>query len=242
MKNAASVSREGTKVFLAVPLRAVTANYGSEYARLSLQTPTVVEIGIDDFTGQYVKLFASGRGNPEEILNSLIDGVKSHGSRLEFGATLYEDELQLSELDDPKLPSAIRAKFDIVHLYLHYRANGLKTPDYLEQAKKLFPNAKILLGVYAYDRISYMPCEKGNPRPCSKQEERDYLAKTLDVDIALLKTETAAGLEFYPGSFGREEEWSGWDKPRICPGRKQDCIDNTKALRRVVADEFRKQM
>jgi hypothetical protein len=242
MKEAGAASREGLEIFLAVPLKVDTAGYGSEYARLSRSTPSVAEIGVDDFTGQYHRLLTSRVSEPATVLNSLIEGVKSDGSQLKFGATIYEDELQLPELSDPKLPAAVRAKFDIVHLYLHYRSNGAMTPEYVEQARKLFPNAKIILGVYAYDRISYIPCRKGVATPCSKQEELDYLAIALDADIALVKAGAASGLEFYPGSFGREDQWSGWDKPDICPARKQECVDNTKELRLLVVREFKKKL
>jgi hypothetical protein len=242
MKEAGAASREGLEIFLAVPLKVDVASYGSEYARLSHSTPSVIEIGVDDFAGQYHRLLMSAASAPSAVLNSLIEGVKSNGSPLKFGATIYEDELQSPELSDANLPPTIRAKFDIVHLYLHYRSNGAKTPEYLQQATKLFPNAKVILGVYAYDRISYIPCRKGVAAPCSKQEELDYFRTALDADIALLNSGVASGLEFYPGSFGREEQWSGWDKPDICPGRRQECIDNTKALRLLVAEEFKKML
>ncbi len=242
MKEAGAASREGLEIFLAVPLKLETARYGSEYARLSRNTPSVVEIGVDDFTGQYHRLLMSGASDPATVLNSLIEGVKSAGSPLKFGATIYEDELQSPELSDPELPAVTRAQFDIVHLYLHYRSNGAKTPDYVRHTAKLFPNAKIILGVYAYDRISYIPCGKGGATPCSKQEELDYFVTALDAGIDLLKSGAVSGLEFYPGSFGREDQWSGWDRPGICPGRRQECIENTKALRLLVAEAFKNKL
>jgi hypothetical protein len=240
MRAALAASRDGAEVFLAVPLRVDTAAFGAEYARLSRANPSVAEIGIDDFAGQYRNLLVSGAGNAAAILNSLIDGVKSDGSKLKFGATIYEDELASPEFADSKLPSAIRARFDVVHLYLHYRASGTSVPEFVRQAKVLFPNAGIILGVYAYDRISYISCAKGDTRRCSKREELDFFGQALDVDFTLLESGAASGLEFYPGAFGREDGWSGWDKPQICPGRKQECIANTKELREIVANRFRK--
>ncbi|MGH9747824.1 MAG: hypothetical protein ACRD59_17145 [Candidatus Acidiferrales bacterium] len=225
---------------MAVPLGTDSVAYGSEYAKLSQSNRSVAEIGIDDFAGQYAKLWKSGASDPAALLNSMIDGVKSGESKLKFGATIYEDELALAELGDSKLPAAVRMKFDFVHLYLHYRADGPRTPEYVERAKKLFPNAKMILGVYAYDRVSYISCAKGDSRPCSTQEEMDLFGQALDADIALLKSGAASGLEFYPGSFGREEAWSGWDKPQICPGHKQECVANTKEMRALVAERFRK--
>jgi len=244
MREAASVSHAGNeaKIFLAVPLRLETAQYGRQYAELSRNPTPVVEIGVDDFAGQYVRLLATGSSEAADILNSLIEGVKSGDSKLKFGATIYEDELPLPALTDPDLPAAIRAKFDLVHLYLHFRSNALHTSAYVVQAKRLFPNAVIILGIYAYDRISYIPCAKSPSRPCTKQEELNYFREALDEDITLLKNGAVSGLEFYPGSFGYEDQWSGWDKPNICPGRKQECIENTKALRQLVLDKFKSEL
>ncbi len=240
MRVADAASREGLEIFLAAPLKAETASYGSEYARLSRGTPSVAEIGVDDFARQYRRILTSGASKAAAVLNSLIEGVQSGGSQLKFGATIYEDELESPELRESNLPATIRAKFDIVHLFLHYRSEGASTPKYVERAANLFPNAKIILGVYAYDRISYVPCRKGVAIACSRQEELDYFTAALDADIALLKNGAASGLEFYPGSFGREDQWSGWDKQDICPGRRRQCIDNTKALRGLVAERFKK--
>ena len=239
IREAAASSRDGAEIFLAVPLRVDTVAYGAEYAKLSRANLSVVEIGIDDFAGQYRKLLASGALNAAKILNSLMNGVKSGGSKLKFGATIYEDELALPEFADSNLPSAVRAKFEVVHLYLHYRASGDATPEFVRQAKELFPNASIVLGVYAYDRISYISCAKGGARPCSKREELDFFRQALDADFKLLESGAVSGIEFYPGAFGREDSWSGWDKPQICPGRKQECIANTKELRAIVADKFK---
>lgn len=244
MREAVSVSQNGNgaEVFLAVPLKVETVGYGRQYAELSRNPTSVVEIGVDDFTGQYERLLSTGASKAADVLNALIEGVKSGDCRLKFGATIYEDELPLPALTDPELPAAIRAKFDLVHLYVHFRSNGGNTTTYVEQAKKLFPNAKIILGVYAYDRISYISCAKGPSRACTKQEELNYFSEALDADITLLKNGAVAGLEFYPGSFGRENEWTGWDKPNICPGRKQECIENTKALRQLVLEKFRREL
>src|SRR5882724_1268540 len=47
----------GTKVFLAVLLKADMVDYGQQYSALSLQSPSLVEIGLDDFVSQYYKLY-----------------------------------------------------------------------------------------------------------------------------------------------------------------------------------------
>jgi hypothetical protein len=125
-----------------------------------------------------------------------------------------------------------------VHLYMHYRADTPNTPQYVQQAKRIFPNAKVILGVYAYDRISYLPCTKGG-QPCTPQEEQNYLRQGLDADLQLVNSGEADGIEFWPGSFGRVETWKGWDEPRICPGRKQRCVQNTQQMLQIVAEEFK---
>jgi hypothetical protein len=39
-------------------------------------------------------------------------------------------------------------------------------------------------------------------------------------------------IEFYPGYFGAEEQWTGWSNPRECaPGDLANCIANTKLMR-----------
>jgi len=231
-----SFASEGVQVFLAVPLRKDTLAYSAEYVKLSSTAPSLVEIGIDDFADQYRKLIASDADAPA-LLNAFIDAVEREGGQLKFGATIYEDDLDSPELSDAKLPVSIRRKFDFVHLYLHYRSDAARMPEYFRRAVTLFPGAKIFLGVYAYDRISYIPCAKGDSRPCTQAEEMKYLGEALDADLALLK-EDAAGLEFYPGSFGIEQEWTGWERPNVCPGRKQECLENTKALRLLVLEKL----
>jgi len=204
---------------------------------LARQNRSLVEIGADDFVGQYEKLFLSGQPNPTAGLTSLIDGIKAGDPNLGFGLTIYEDELQSPYVADDKFPAGERAKVDYVHFYIHYRADSLNVASYLPQLKTVFPNAKVILGVYAYDRISYLPCSKGG-QPCTAQQEEDYMRQGLDADLNLVKDGSAAGIEFWPGAFGREDEWTGWDQARICPGRKSECVQNTKQMHQIVAQEF----
>jgi hypothetical protein len=69
-----------------------------------------------------------------------------------------------------------------------------------------------------------------------------YLGRGIDADIALLKAGGVSGLEFYPASFGAESDWKGWNYPRICPGRKQECIENTRKVRQMVAEKFASEL
>lgn len=228
----------GKKVFLSILLRtAIPGSYGPQYGMLAREVPSLVEVGADDFVGQYEKLFLGGFQDPTAGLTSLIDGIKAGSSNVGFGLTLYEDDLQSPYLSDSRFPAAERAKVDYVHLFMHYRTDTPNTPQYVQQAKTVFPNAQVILGIYAYDRISYLPCSKGG-QPCTAQQEQDYLKQGLDIDLGLVKNGTAAGIEFWPNTFGKEEQWSGWDQSRICPGRKAECVQNTQQMHQIVAQEF----
>jgi hypothetical protein len=241
---ARSVSRRqgGGGIFLSIQLRRATAiDYGAAYGLLSSADKVVESIGVDDFRSQYEDLFS----NPPQgarisdsalILDQLISGMQARDPQLKFGITLYEDDLDSRFLVDPLLPATVRSKVDFVHLYLHFRANAPGYPDYVKAAAQLFNRAKIIAGVYAYDRISYLPCSPRAPQHCTKQREIEYFTRQLDESIRLLRSGDVAGIEFYPGQFGREEEWDGWNEPRICPAaRRQECIGNTKAMRQIVA-------
>jgi len=241
MNVANSESHRGLTVFLSILLKPETVAYGAEFGQLSRNNPRVEEIGIDDFVSQYEKLWQAKGSNAPAMLDSMIAGVKSANPNLHFGITLYEDELQRDRdyLTDPKLSASTRGKIDYVHFYLHYRTNSQKYANYLSQAKSLFPNAQMIAGVYAYDRISYLPCApRGNP--CSVQEEMSGFEGQLDSAISLLKNGTVSWIEFFPGFFGRDDQWPDWSEPRICaPSRRKECIDNTKQMRAVVADKLK---
>lgn len=233
-------SQKGKKIFLSILLKtAIPGNYGPQYGLLARRAPSLVEIGADDFVGQYEKVSLAGLQDPAGALSALIDGIKAGDPNLGFGLTIYEDDLQSPYLSDAKFPAAARAKVDYVHFYIHYRMDTPNTPQYVQELKTVFPNAKVILGVYAYDRVSYLPCEKGG-QPCTAEQEREYLHRGLDTDFQLLESGDAAGIEFWPGSFGRINEWKGWDEARICPGRKSECVQNTEQMRQIVAEEFKK--
>jgi hypothetical protein len=231
-------SQKRKKIFLSILLKtAIPGNYGAQYGLLARQAPSLVSIGADDFVGQYERLFLNGFSDPPSALNSLIAGIKGGDRNMGFGLTIYEDDLQSPYLSDTKFPADARARVDYVHLYMHYRVDTPNTAEYVEEARKIFPNAKVILGVYAYDRISYLPCAKGG-QPCTAQQEQDYLRQGLGADFRLLQSGDAAGIEFWPGSFGKIADWKGWDEARICPGRRAECVENTEQMRKIVAQEF----
>ena len=242
LREAKSISKSGVKVFLSTLLKPDTATqYGVEYGQTSKGDHALVEVGLDDFVGQYERLYLNGTQDPASTLNSMIDGVKSNPN-LGFGLTIYEDDLTSPYLADQRFPAATRAKIDYIHFYIHYRVDTPKTADYVKELKTVFPNAKVILGVYPYDRISYLPCAKGGSVPCTPEQELDSVRQSVDIALELAKNGTAAGIEFYPGIFGRESDWKGWDGGRNCPGRRDQCVANTQKMHAVVAEEFRKNL
>src|SRR5207249_6811117 len=95
----------------------------------------------------------------------------------------------------------------------------------------------IIAGSYAYDRINYLPCSRQERAPCTPQREMDLYKRLIDQQASLLRSGNIESLEFIPGYFGREEQWSGWNDARTCaPERRQECVRNTAALRRAGLD------
>jgi hypothetical protein len=208
-----------------------------EYSRLSLSEPRLVEVDIDDFLSALKSWHGNKLGRGNEVLAGIARNLKHHNPRLRFGVTLYEDELDSRFLN--WIPTETRDRVDRVILYLHYRANANEYTRYVATAKRLFPRAKVFAGSYAYDRIDYLPCAESNDRQCGKDEELDFFRESLDIQLGLLRSGELAGIEFYPGFFGREDKWNGWAVERICrPLRRPECIENTRRMRRIVADEL----
>ena len=122
-----------------------------------------------------------------------------------------------------------------MHLYPHYRKESQSFSAAVQQTKQIFPSAKMIAGIYAYDRRDYLPCTRGNSTPCTNQEEISLFAQSLKERLAMLGTSDVEWLEFYPGSFGTESQWPQWREPRMCRrGRLQECVENTKAMREIV--------
>jgi hypothetical protein len=208
-----------------------------EYSRRSLVEPLLVEVDIDDFASTLKRWDTGTRGQGNRILAEITQNLKRHNPRLRFGVTLYEDEL-----DSPFIawiPLETRARVDRVSLFLHYRANSVNFAKYVAQAKELFPRAAIWAGSYAYDRIDYLPCASKGSRPCAAIEEIGLFRDSLRLQLDMLRAGSIAGIEFYPGFFGREAAWYGWNNPRICrPERRRECVENTRQMRALVAEEF----
>ena len=213
-----------------------TLNDAREYSRLSLSRPFLSEVGFDDFTARYAKLFSlagsAPKFDPRTWLRAVVRNVKSANNKLSFGITLYEDELDSPYLRSPKLPIDVSRSVDYIHLFLHYRADAPQYEADVQRAKTLFPGAKVIAGLYAYDRVNYIPCATSSERPCTSGEELRLYNDAVTIAARLLKEGRVAGIEFYPGFFGKEDEWSGWRHRDYClPERISECVENTRTMR-----------
>jgi hypothetical protein len=203
-----------------------------EYSERSLAEEWLVQIDIDDFVDTMKSWHLGTVGGANQVLATVIRNVKRSNPRLRFGITLYEDELD-SLILAAILPGT-RARVDRVSLYLHYRSNAMLYRRYVAEVQQLFPRAAIWAGSYAYDRIDYLPCAESGARSCSVDEEIELYRESLRIQLALLSEGTVSGIEFYPGFFGLEEQWSGWSQSRICrAGRIHGCLESTRQMRDI---------
>jgi hypothetical protein len=223
------------KVFLSILLLAEkTPVYVREYSRLSLSHPALYEVGIDDFVGQCEKLNMTLPAL-SAFLTQITRDLKGANPKLNFGITVYEDELRSDHLPLANLDEQFRKSVDFVHLYPHYRQEKLSFSASVQQAQKIFPQAKIIAGVYAYDRRDYLPCTSGNSTPCTNEQEIILFTQSFKESLAALGSGEVEWIEFFPGSFGEEVKWSNWRIPRICrPERFEECVNNTIAMRKIV--------
>jgi hypothetical protein len=208
------------------------ADYAAQYAAASLTEKRLRGVGIDDFVKTLHEWQQAPAGKPDapHLLEQVIVTAKRGNPAMLFGVTIYEDELSSPALRN--LPAAVREKVDRVSLYLHYRANGKDYPDYARRVRQLFPRARLFGGVYAYDRIDYVPCAGKRGSKCTVAQEKELFRHTFATQVAMLKNGQLDGLEFYPGYFGAEAQWRGWSKPRNCSeARRQECINVTKSMR-----------
>jgi hypothetical protein len=238
MKRLKSLSRdEGVKRFTISMTRdqAHVASFAAAYSEISRSEPALRGIGIDDFvsTLRHWQSANDDRHAPTRTLQEALTKAKSANPSLEFGITLYEDQLQSPLLGEPNLSAGLRLQIDRVSLFIHYRENGPGYRDYVRQVRALFPKADIIAGVYAYDRIDYLPCAKGGSRSCTSTQEADLFGQAFSVQVDMLKHMEIDGIEFFPGRFGVEQDWPTWTKnPRTCrPARLQECLEMTRQMR-----------
>lgn len=229
-----------SSVLLAILLNpARIAADSASYANLGASHPSLVEVGFDDFVSQTQKLNFSS-SELSRLLENVAANLKSRGSKLQLGITIYQDQLNSGELDRLQLNDRARQSIDVVHLFPHYRKERKPVTEYIAQVKQVFPNAKLILGVYAYDRREYLPCAQDGHTRCSTEEEISLFDRNFLEALRIASSGGAAGIEFFPGNFGAEDSWNGWDNSRSCKqGEKAVCIQNTLAMREKVREAIR---
>src|SRR3989344_2646993 len=201
------------------------------FSQESLSFPELEEVGIDDFVSAWWNKWNHW---DEDLLNEFINDLKSSNPNLKFGITLYEYQLDANDLKDENLPKTIKDKVDYVHLYLGYSKTAENYESYVDKAKSMFPNAKIIAGSYAYDRIDYVPCSQSSEDHCTLEEELSYFEDSIRTQADLLKKGVIDSIEFAPAYFGNEDSMSElyFPSPKYCKTeRKQECIENTKTMR-----------
>ena len=229
-------SQDVQRLFLSIQMDPNTAaNYAAQYSQWSLTNPVLFSVGFDDLVNKMEHLQTDfGISQPGTVIDQTIKAAKSANPNIKFAVTLYEDSLNSPLLGDSNLPPSTRAGVDYVQLYVHYREDGPNYAAYLQQAKSLFPNAKIIAGAYAYDRIDYLPCSP-NGVPCTPEQDASLFQQLLVLQLQELQQGLVDQIEFYPGYFGLEDQWPGWSEPRRCASaRVPTCIANTIAMRQGV--------
>lgn len=246
LKSLRSVSRrEGVpRITLAISSDAETlAAYAAEYGRVSKSEPVLRGIGLDDF----LRVLRRWQRSIDDeaiarLLRTAIDGAKEGNPQLQFGITLYEDELDSPLLASGMLPPDVRKGVGRVSLYVHHRQSAPRYADDVARVRKLFPEAAVVAGVYAYDRSRYSSCADDEKRRCTLSEEKALFGELFERQVEMLTKGQIDGIEFYPGQFGLESDWKGWTNPKICgPEQRQQCIDTTLEMRRFVEERLQSQ-
>jgi len=233
-------SQDVQNIKLAIKMDPTTsATYATQFGQWSLTHPILFSIGFDDLVGRMedLKLFQN-IAQPGTVVTDTVNAAKAANPNLKFAVTMYEDKLGSPLLADSNLPPATKASVDYVQLYIHYRGDGPNYNTYIQQTKAIFPNARIIAGVYAYDRIDYLPCLPGGV-PCTVQQEEGLFEQLFLIQLSDLQQGIVDQLEFSPGYFGLEAQWPSWTEPRRCaPTRIPQCIANTLAMRQTAVQDI----
>ena len=219
-----------------------SATYAGQLAQWSLTHPVLYSLGFDDLVGKMDDLqYYQHIALPGTVVTDTVNASKAANPNLKFAVSMYEDKLASPLLDDSNLPPSTKARIDYVQLYVHYRENGPNYATYIQQTKAMFPNAKIIAGVYAYDRIDYLPCLPAGV-PCTLQQEEDLFQQLFLIQLDDLKQGIVEQIEFSPGYFGLEAQWPSWTEPRRCAAaRIPQCVANTIAMRQTVVQDLASQ-
>lgn len=159
------------------------------------------EISIDDFVNWF---FNQGEDGADR-LGQIIDAVKAR--RLLFGVTIYSAELGV----DPRwpypaasVPEDLREKVDRIHFYPLFRDDFSNYWSDYAKVQAMFPNAKIIMGLYAYDRRAH-EAEMGDMRADSSlQHEIESYQMFLDASCRAVLDKGAEAIEVFPGNWGFE--------------------------------------
>lgn len=232
-----AASQHVSSVFLGILLNpANLATNAATFGSSAVSHPNLAEVGFDDFVSQCERTHL-GPSDLSTLLQTFSSNLKSRSAKVQVGATIYEDQLITGEFDRLQLSDAARLSIDVVHLFPHYRKERKSVEEYVALAKRVFPNAKVILGVYAYDRREYLPCAAGDRTPCSNEEEVNLFDQVFRDDLKIANSGEVAGIEFFPGNFGGEDSWKGWNGPRACKdGERATCVQNTVAMREKVRE------
>ena len=235
-----------SKYFLYMNSQSSTlASDAAQYSSLTTSVPSIESVGFDDFFIFYQTFYSQKGSNAPDLLGQIIDDLKSINPNLKFGITLYETDLDSSYnpyIDAMHLPTWVKAKFDYIHLFLHYRANASKYATYVSQAHAAFPNAKIIAGAYPYDRVDFFPCTQGDSSktPCTSAQETSYFQQALTIQVQQLKQGSVIALEFFPGYFGDETELYGtgpYNDSLPCSNVSR-CVQNTITMRNDILSAY----
>jgi hypothetical protein len=235
-----AASQHVSSVFLGILLKPTNVAANSAiFGNLALSHPNLAEVGFDDFVSQCEKT-QLGPSELSSLLQTIASNLKSRSAKVQFGATIYQDQLVTGELDRLQLSDGARQSIDTVHLFPHYRKERKSVTEYIAEAKRVFPNARVILGVYAYDRREYLPCAAGTHEACSSEEEVNLFDQVFRENLKIANSGAVAGIEFFPGSFGGEDSWKGWDAARACKqGERATCVQNTVAMRGKVREAMK---
>ena len=208
------------------------ADYALHYSEASLSEPRLHAVVLDDTVPVFIREQKAGVAMASDPSGNRQRQGQEPEAFVRHDAVRRRDEFCGSE--GRCFPPATRAQVDRVSLFVHFRKNGPQYASYVPQAKKLFPNAAIVAGVYAYDRSDYMPCAEGSKDKCTRLQDLALFEQTLRVQVGMVDAGQVAGIQFWPGTFGkREQTWSGWDSPGAC-SQRQECVNATVAMHDAV--------
>jgi len=205
------------KVFLSILLNTGrTVTDARQYSELSRTHPVLYEVGFDDFVIQCERLKLNA-GTLSALLNQVSRELRSGNPYLRLGITVYEDELSSSRFPLDTLDEKFRRSVDFVHLYPHCRKEARRFSEAVERTEKIFPQARIIAGVYPCDRRDGLPYAQGSATPCANAEEISLFTEFLKERLAMLDHSNVEWIEIFPGNFGLEARWKNWPDTQLGP-------------------------